>query len=708
MHRISHITASLKAAQAADPTSIVQADESDEGLTAIMKNRRTQALEDQSKVLEAWKAKGSVKGAFVAPFLLGEFYKYYSSFLTFNATDLHPKFGDFILMSKEEQRLSTNIIMATILKKFPMTPEKFKDEPWLLTALVSIWGGMYGPVGTKIAVHFSLYCKTISTLGTEKHQSFVERGLRLEDVGCFGLTEISHGSNVQGMLTTAIFDERESCFVLNTPTDRAAKFWIGGASQTANMSVVGANLIVKGKNYGIHMFIVEIRDRQSHELKDGVTIGDCGDKQGLNGIDNGYMIFRNVSIPLDNLLDRITSVSETGEVTSAFHKKTQRFAIQLSGLCDGRVKIPLNTFTIGIRASAILLRFSVVRRQFGPKKNQEVSLLEYQQYQNRVLPHVASLLIGIFSTRETNKLWFNNFEKVLDPKNKEVKEMLAIISIMKPLHTWALSEMMNEYRQALGGFGYLTVSQIGPLLNDLHVMMTWEGDNYVLLHQTAKFIMKGVAKIAKGKPVSYPSLKFLTTQEPEEYFAGITFDKASLADPEVQLKLLSYRASKASFKGAMEFQEHFGENDPFTAWNKSVPFGLSDAAIFYGDLHIFKTAYDHIKHCSDEGTKAFLLQLLTIYALNLLKKTWHSVNEFLNASNLDHIHKVLLKTYDHCKYDVVRVMDDLTLNNQFVNSVFGDKEGNIYGRLMSKVQKAQKDFPKPKGWKEVWANRQSY
>jgi acyl-CoA oxidase len=84
------------------------------------------------------------------------------------------------------------------------------------------------------------------------------------------------------------------------------KFWIGNAAQTANMAIVFANLIVKGKDYGIHPFIVEIRDSNSHNVLPGITIGDCGDKFGLKGVDNGFLIFRNVRTPRTNLLDRIT------------------------------------------------------------------------------------------------------------------------------------------------------------------------------------------------------------------------------------------------------------------------------------------------------------------------------------------------------------------------------------------------------------------
>ena len=71
------------------------------------------------------------------------------------------------------------------------------------------------------------------------------------------------------------------------------------------MGVVFANLIVKGVNYGIHVFLIKVRDDKGKILP-GINIGDCGHKMGMNGIDNGWAIFRHVKIPYDNLLDKFS------------------------------------------------------------------------------------------------------------------------------------------------------------------------------------------------------------------------------------------------------------------------------------------------------------------------------------------------------------------------------------------------------------------
>lgn len=65
-------------------------------------------------------------------------------------------------------------------------------------------------------------------------------------MGCFALTELGHGSNVRSILTTAHYDKTKEEFIINTPNEMAMKFWIGGASKTATIATVFAQLYVDG------------------------------------------------------------------------------------------------------------------------------------------------------------------------------------------------------------------------------------------------------------------------------------------------------------------------------------------------------------------------------------------------------------------------------------------------------------------------------
>ena len=90
------------------------------------------------------------------------------------------------------------------------------------------------------------------------------------------------------------------------------KFWIGNLGKTANMAVVFAQLITQGINHGVHVFVIPIRDPKTHRPLPKLVIGDCGEKLGMFGIDNGWMIMKDFRVGKDALLDKLCTLSDDG------------------------------------------------------------------------------------------------------------------------------------------------------------------------------------------------------------------------------------------------------------------------------------------------------------------------------------------------------------------------------------------------------------
>ena len=75
----------------------------------------------------------------------------------------------------------------------------------------------------------------------------------------------------------------------------------------------------------MHVFIVPIRDLRTHLPFSGVTVGDMGEKISLNGIDNGFVMFDNYSIPRNCLLNRTADVTEDGKYVLALKDERKRY-----------------------------------------------------------------------------------------------------------------------------------------------------------------------------------------------------------------------------------------------------------------------------------------------------------------------------------------------------------------------------------------------
>jgi len=93
-----------------------------------------------------------------------------------------------------------------------------------------------------------MFIPTILNLGTEKQvERWVEKARAYEIIGCYAQTELGHGSDVQGLETTATFDKENDEFILHSPTLSSTKWWPGDLGFTANHAVAHAQLIIDGK-----------------------------------------------------------------------------------------------------------------------------------------------------------------------------------------------------------------------------------------------------------------------------------------------------------------------------------------------------------------------------------------------------------------------------------------------------------------------------
>ena len=283
---------------------------------------------------------------------------------------------------------------------------------------------------TRFMSHTILYCKTIKNLGTKRHEKILMDGVSFKTIGCYCLTELGHGSNAKALETTAIYDKETQEFVLNSPTETSIKFWIGNLGRGAHNAVVLAQLLIKenGKlvNKGVHSFVLEIRDPNSHIPYAGIEIGDCGLKKGLGGIDNGWMKFTHFRIPREALLNRFGDVTEKGVYKTDIPNDGKRFATSMAVLSGGRVMVTRSSSECSLAALGIALRFSAVRQQFGSTNN-EIRILDYPMQQHRLIPRFAQSFIFYIGANNLIRMWQENAPRLLDAGN-DVTDMLHSLS----------------------------------------------------------------------------------------------------------------------------------------------------------------------------------------------------------------------------------------------------------------------------------------
>ncbi|MDQ3962869.1 MAG: acyl-CoA oxidase, partial [Actinomycetota bacterium] len=413
----------------------------------------------------------------------------------------------------------------------------------------------------------------------------------------------------------------------------ARKDYIGNAARDGRMGVVFAQLTTGGDSHGVHAFLVPIRDENGTTLA-GVAIEDCGDKAGLNGVDNGRITFDRVVVPRDALLDRYASVAADGTYSSPIENDTRRFFTMIGTLIQGRVSISGAAVSAAKAALTVAIRYGLVRRQFSPPdSNEEVVLMDYRQHQRRLLPALATTFALHHAQEELVSRLHEAFTTDDYPEH-ERRMLESLAAGLKAISTWHATSTIQTCREACGGAGYLSSNRLPQLKADTDVFTTFEGDNTVLLQLVAKGLLTNY-RDEFGSLDMLGMVRFVADQmvvRVVERFAGRTLiealidavpgreEDADLFDRGYHLELFEWRERHVIEGLARRLKRGIDAGgDPFDVFN-----GAQDHVLLAARAHIerivLETFVAAIDRCEDPENAVMLNALCDLHALSSIER----------------------------------------------------------------------------------------
>ncbi|XXG43054.1 hypothetical protein AAC387_Pa01g3178 [Persea americana] len=535
-------------------------------------------------------------------------------------------------------------------------------------------------------LHWGMFVPAIKGQGTdEQHQKWLTLAYKMQIIGCYAQTELGHGSNVQGLETTATFDPKSDEFIIHSPTLTSSKWWPGGLGKVSTHAVIYARLIIDGRDHGVHGFIVQLRSLDDHLPLPGITIGDIGMKFGngaYNTMDNGVLQFNHVRIPRNQMLMRVSQVTREGKYVQSDVPRQLVYGTMVYV----RQTIVSDASSALSRAVCVAIRYSAVRRQFGSQDGgPETQVIDYKTQQSRLFPLLASAYAFRFVGEWLKWLYMDVTKRLQANEFSTLPEAHACTAGLKSLTTTATADGIEECRKLCGGHGYLCSSGLPELFAVYVPACTYEGDNTVLLLQVARFLMKTVSQLGSGKQL----VGTTAYMQRAEHLMQCTSDVRSAEDwlkPSFILEAFEARALRLAVTCAKNISKAPNPEEGFSQLSPD----LAEAAVAHCQLIVVSKFIDKIQGDIDGmGLKEQLQALCGIYALSLLHK---HLGEFLSTGCITPkqaalANEKLRSLYAKVRPNAVALVDAFNYTDHFLGSILGRYDGNVYPKLYEEAWK---------------------
>ncbi|XP_073958416.1 acyl-coenzyme A oxidase 1-like [Choristoneura fumiferana] len=504
-----------------------------------------------------------------------------------------------------------------------------------------VLGGSLGSAilgdGSPLTLHYVMFIPTLmGQASVEQQVHWLGRAFNCDIIGTYAQTELGHGTFIRGLETTATYDPSTKEFVLHSPTLTSYKWWPGGLAHTANYCIVVAQLYTNGKCHGIHPFIVQLRDEETHMPLPGIKIGEIGAKLGMNGTNNGFLGFDKVRIPREYMLMKNSKVLETSSLVQVHEPEPQ--------------------------------------------------ILEYVTQQHKLIIGIAT----VHALRLSGSwMWnmYNNVTAELESGDLDrLPELHALSCCLKAVSTADAAECVERCRLSCGGHGYMMSSSLPLMYGLVTAACTYEGENTVLHLQTARYLVKAWQQAMGGHALT-PTVAYIGKvsagrRSPpwENTIQGIIGGFQRVAAGKIAQCVANIEKRQ---KNGMTYED---------AWNMTSV-QLTAASEAHCRAFILSTYFEETENlvkATSPALRQVLLQLVDLYVVFWALQRVGDLLRFTSISERDieqlqaWYEDLLIKL----RVNAVGLVDAFDIKDEILNSALGAYDGRVYERLMDEAMKS--------------------
>lgn len=293
----------------------------------------------------------------------------------------------------------------------------------------------YSAVATNISVHSNIVAHYILSSGTEEQKNkYLPKMVTGELIGAIAMTEPNAGSDLQGIQTTAIYDEEKNAYIIN-----GSKTFISNGQHCDFVIVAARTDTNVAPSKGTTLFIVDLP-------AEGFTKGQNLEKIGLHACDTSEQFLEDVIVPADNILGELQR--GFGILMNELPKERLILAVGAQGAMEGVLKLTID--------------YVNEREAFGK------SISQFQNTRFRIAEMKTKVRL--------HRAFVNECLSLVE----EGKLDTETASMAKLSCTEAQGYVADGCLQLFGGYGYMTEYPVARAYVDARVQRIYGGTSEIM------------------------------------------------------------------------------------------------------------------------------------------------------------------------------------------------------------------------------------
>eukprot|EP01016_Furgasonia_blochmanni_P007195 TRINITY_DN12879_c0_g1_i2.p1 TRINITY_DN12879_c0_g1~~TRINITY_DN12879_c0_g1_i2.p1 ORF type:complete len:455 (-),score=109.14 TRINITY_DN12879_c0_g1_i2:320-1684(-) len=344
--------------------------------------------------------------------------------------------------------------------------------------------------------------------------------------------------------------------------------------------------------------MVPIRDLKTQEKMPGVELGDIGPKLGQRSNDNGWLRLTNVRIPRENMLSRFMQVEKGGNNVTTLPPMLRKLAY--AGMLNLRVVMG-RVFAYETAVCALNLYDAAKKMEKFSAFSKIMTEEACTAYSMAISNFFASYKFINLLTKLHHWISIKKLDKEFD---NLLKELHILSSAFKAQYSYECVKLNSNINRMIS-LGALCLNGNIWKYNNFVPGLTYEGDNSVLLQQTAREILKMFNNIEDAKGVN--SFHYfgewsdrIASGKAEDYLQNL---KKKLDDQNSLIEILEYSHFLDTKRIAERLVQVVGNQGlPFArAWNETLQKEVIQNSLLYIWVYRLKCFRDEFQNMKELG-----------------------------------------------------------------------------------------------------------